>query len=279
MTEKRESTGAEYTDFSFAADNVERGEDGADFIKRYPNYPIGDDPKGREINFENESTDEAYGSTRNPVVRAYRGKAPLEGQDYTDPKKAGKLSRASGLRPESPSRSVSTAALDAAKEIERAALEASNFGALFPTVTLDSPSPGATFSPGGQITIRATVTDLNTILSATLEIDGQAVDRRVLDRRDQATKLHQFIFIYNIPSSRALGSMDITVRGFNLSSSAQGMIADNAVDPNSPIDQAVGTLDGRLGQSDGTQAYPPLLAATGLLRTPEGVTSITVNIV
>ncbi len=73
--------------------------------------------------------------------------------------------------------------------------------------------------------------------------------------------------------------MDITVRGFNIATSFQGMIADDAPDTSPEIDQAVGTLDGRLGQSDGTQANPPLLQKTGILRTPEGVSSISVNIV
>ena len=285
MVERRDGTSTEGSGLghSWADDNVERGEDGADFIKRRPTYPIGDDPRGREIDFEATDTDEAYGSTRNPVVRAYRGKAPLEGQEFGMPARVGSLDKISDLRPALPTRSVDTAALDAAKETERAALEASNFGALFPTVTIDSPSPGATFSPGEQVTIKTTVTDLRSIHQSTLQIDGQFVDRRVLDRRDQdSTKEHQFTFIFDIPSTRALGPMEITVRGFNLSSAAQGMIADDAINnpPQSDgIQTGVGTLDGRLGQSDGTQANPPLLDTTGLLRTPEGVTSITVNIV
>jgi len=57
------------------------------------------------------------------------------------------------------------------------------------------------------------------------------------------------------------------------------MIADDAPEASPEINQAVGTLDGRLGQSHGSQALAPLLANTGILRTPEGVTSITVNIV
>ncbi len=281
MAEKRDNTSTEGSGLghSWADDNVERGEDGVDFIKRRPTYPLGDDPRGREIDFEATTTDEAYGSTRNPVVRAFRGKAPLEGQTFGAPKRVGSLDTLKDLRPELPDRSVDTVALDAAKDQERAVLEATNFGAIFPTVTLDSPAPGATFSPGGQITIKATVTDIRSVFSATLEIDGQAVDRRSLDPRDRdSTKEHQFIFIYNIPSDQALGSMSITVRGFSMTTSSQAMIADDAPDTSPEINQAVGTLDGRLGQSHGTQAFPPLLQKTGLVRTPEGVSSITVNI-
>ncbi len=285
MVERREGTdtSGKGLGHSWADDNVERGEEGADFIKRRPTYPIGDDPRGREIDFEATDTDEAYGSTRNPVFRAYRGQAPLEGQEFGMPARVGSLDNLSDLRPALPTRSVATEALDAAKETERAALAASNFGALFPTVVIDSPSPGATFSPGAQITIKATVTDLRNIHQSTLQVDGQFVDRRVLDRREQdSTKDYQFIFIYDIPATRALGPMEITVRGFNMSSAAQGMIADDAIN-NPPLSDGirtgVGTLDGRLGQSHGSQANPPLLDTTGLLRTPEGVTSITVNIV
>jgi len=282
MVEKRDSTSTEGSGLghSWADDNVERGEDGAHFIKRKPTYPLGDDPRGREIDFEATDTDEAYGSTRNPIVRAYRGRAPLEGQDFGAPSRVGKLDKVSDLRPGLPSLSVDTEALDALKEGQRAVLEATNFGALFPTVVIDSPAPGATFSPGGQITIKATVEDLRSVFSATLQIDGQSVDRRTIDPRDRDSTLEkQFTFIFNIPSTRALGPMEITVRGFNIATSFQGMIADDAPDTSPEIDQAVGTLDGRLGQSDGTQANPPLLQKTGILRTPEGVSSITVNIV
>ena len=281
MVEKRDSTSTEGSGLghSWADDNVERGEDGVDFIKRRPTYPLGDDPRGREIDFQASSTDEAYGSTRNPVVRAYRGQAPLRGQDFGSPEKISGLSKVKDLRPELPNRSVDTEVLDLLKAGERALLESTDFAAVFPTVVLDSPTPGATFSPGDQITIKATVTDIRSVFSATLEVDGQAVDRRALDARDRdSTKAHQFIFIYNIPPTQALGSMSITVRGFNIATASQAMIADDAPDTSPEIDQAVGTLDGRLGQSHGTQAQAPLLAKTGLLRTPEGVSSITVNI-
>ncbi len=282
MVEKRDNTSTEGSGLghSWADDNVDRGEDGVDFIKRRPTYPLGDDPRGREIDFEATDTDEAYGSTRNPIVRAYRGRAPLEGQAFGMPSRIGSLDTVSDLRPDLPDRTVATAALDALKEGERAILESTNFGALFPIVTIDSPTPGATFSPGDQITITATVEDIRSVFSATLQIDGQPVDRRTVDARDRdSTKEKQFTFIFNIPSTRALGPMDITVRGFSLATSFQGMIADDAPDTSPEIDQAVGTLDGRLGQSDGTQVNAPLLQKTGILRTPEGVSSISVNIV
>jgi len=282
MVEKRDSTSTEGKGLghSWADDNVERGEEGVDFIKRRPTYPLGDNPRGREIDFQATDTDEAYGSTRNPIVRAYRGRAPLEGQDFVIPKRLGSLDTIQSLRPGLPDRTVSSEALDVLKEQQRATLLATNFGALFPIVTIDSPAPGATFSPGDQIIIRATVEDLRGVFSATLQIDGQSVDRQTVDPRDRDSTLEkQFGFTFNIPAAQALGSMDITVRGFNIATSFQGMIADDAPDTSPEIDQAVGTLDGRLGQSDGTQANPPLLQKTGILRTPEGVSSISVNIV
>lgn len=282
MVERREGTSTEGRGLghSWADDNVERGEEGADFIKRRPTYPLGDNPRGREIDFEATDTREAYGSTRNPVVRAYRGRAPLEGQEFGMPSRVGSLDTIQDIRPERPPRSINTVALDAIKEGERAVLAATNFGALFPVVTIDSPAPGATFSPGGQVTIRATVEDLRGVFGATLEVDGLAVDRRTIDARDRdSLKNHQFIFIYDIPANKSLGPMSVTVRGFNMATSAQGIIADDAPDTSPEINQAVGTLDGRLGQSHGSQAVPPQLEKTGILRTPEGVSSITVNLV
>lgn len=282
MVEKRDSTSTEGSGLghSWADDNVERGEEGVDFIKRRPTYPLGDDPRGREIDFQATDTDEAYGSTRNPIVRAYRGRAPLDGQSFETPKRLGSLDTIKSLRPELPNRSIDTEIHEALQAGQRAVLADSSFAKLFPIVTIDSPAPGATFSPGDQILIRATVEDLRSVFSATLQIDGQSVDRQTVDPRDRDSTLEkQFGFTFNIPSTQALGSMDITVRGFNIATSFQGMIADDAPDTSPEIDQAVGTLDGRLGQSDGTQANPPLLQKTGILRTPEGVSSITVNIV
>lgn len=285
MVEHREGTSPEEgTDFSFGADNVERGDPDVDFIKRKPTYPWGDDPRGREIDFEAGADDpgQSYGS-KNPVFRAYKGRAPLEGQDFGDPSKAGSLQKISDLRPELPPQSVDFAALEGAKESERGILRATNFTALFPSVVINTPPPGASFSPGAQLEIRATVSSLRNITSATLFIDNRPVDDKSLDRRDQdVAQEHIFIFLYNIPTNRSLGPMDITVRGFNINSAAQGMIADDARNnpPNADdITLGVGTLDGRLGQSQGSQAQPPLLAPTYILRTPEGVSSISVNIV
>ena len=285
MVEHREGTSPdEGTDFSFAADNVDRGDPDVDFIKRKPTFPWGDDPRGREIDFEAdaENAGQSYGS-KNPVFRAYKGRAPLEGQDFGAPAKVGSLQKISDLRPELPSQSVDFAALDAAKEVERGILEATNFTALFPNVSIELPAPGASFSPGSQLEVRATVNSLRNTTSATLLIDNQPVDTKFLDRRDQDTdQRHTFTFFYSIAANRSLGPMSITVRGFNINSSAQGMIADDALNnpPNvDTIDLGVGTLDGRLGQSHGSQAQPPLLAPTYILRTPEGVSSISVNIV
>jgi len=285
MVEHRDGTSPdEGTDFSFGADNVERGDPDVDFIKRKPTFPWGDDPRGREIDFEAdaENSGQSYGS-KNPVFRAYKGRAPLEGQDFGAPEKVGSLQKISDLRPELPSQSVDFAALEAAKAIERGILEATNFAALFPNVSIELPAPGASFSPGSQLEVRATVNSLRNITSATLIIDNHPVDTKFLDRRDQdVAQRHTFTFLYNISANRSLGPMDITVRGFNINSSAQGMIADDARNnpPNADaIDLGVGTLDGRLGQSQGSQANPPLLAPTYILRTPEGVSSISVNIV
>lgn len=286
MVERREGTSPdEVSDFSFAADNVDRGEPDVDFIKRKPTYPWGDDPRGREIDYlaaDAENPGESYQS-KNPVFRAYKGRAPLEGQDFGAPSRVGSLQKIKDLRPELPPKSVDVAALDAAKAIERQILEDTNFTALFPNVSIELPSPGASFSPGSQLEVRATVNSLRNITSATLIIDNHPVETKFIDRRDQdVLQRFTFTFFYNISATRPAGSMDITVRGFNINSAAQGMIADDA--KNNPpkaddITLGVGTLDGRLGQSHGSQAQPPLLAPTYILRTPEGVSTISVNIV
>jgi len=285
MVERRgsTSTGSDIT-HSFADDNVERGEPGVDFIKRRPTYPIGDNPRGREIDFEADldDLDQSYGS-KNMIFRAYRGQAPLEGQDFGVPARRGSLQKVSDLRPELPNRTVDIEALTIIKEQDRAILEATDFAALFPTVTITSPAAGATFSPGEVVEIRATVSSLRTVTAATLFVDNLAVGRSNVPRADQAvTTSFDFLFVYTIPPNRNLGSMDITVRGFNINNSAQGIIADDAKnDPpqSGNVRTGVGTLDGRLGQSHGSQAKPPLLAETYLLRNPETVASITVLVV
>jgi len=283
MVERRESTSAEGKDHSWADDNVERGEHGADFVKRRPTYPLGDNPRGREINYESSEDGESYAS-KNKVFRAYHGKAPLEGQDFGAPARVGSLNKLSDLRPELPSRSVDTAALDAAKEIERERLIATDFAALFPTVSISEPGAGATFSPGSEITIRAPASSLRSLTSATLYIDNVAVERRVIDRRDQGgATSYNFLFIYSVPTNRPLGAMAITVRAFNFATAFQGMIADDAIN-NPPqaddIQTGIGSDNNEIkSQATSSLLFSPQLEQTGILRTPEGVYSLTVNIV
>jgi len=285
MVERREGTSTEGRGLghSWADDNVERGEDGADFVKRRPTYPLGDNPRGREINYESSEDGESYAS-KNKVYRAYRGHAPLEGQDFGAPERVGSLQKISDLRPELPSRSVDTDALDAAKEIERQRLAATDFAALFPSVVIDAPSAGASFSPGAEILIKAAANSLRNLTSATLYIDNLAVDRRVIDRRDQdSTAAYTFLFIYPVPAVRPLGPMSITVRAFNFATSFQGMIADDAT--NSPpqaddIQTGIGSDNNEIkSQATSSLLFSPQLEQTGILRTPEGVYSLTVNIV
>lgn len=284
--ERREGTSTgEDVVHSFADDNVARGEPGADFIKRFPTFPWGDNPRGREIDYDAATADnagESYGS-KNAVFRAFKGRAPLEGQDYRNPSLIAALPKTTDLRPDLPSLSTDDVANAAAQAAERAALEASNFSAIFPTVSISTPMGGDNVALGSEITIRATGRALRNITSAVLIVDGRPVDQRVVDRRDQGVAADlDFIFIYRIPSNRALGLMNITVRVFNISSAAQGIIADDARNlppQGDDVQLGVGTLDGRLGQSHGSQALPPLLEQTYLLRTPEGVANISVNVV
>ncbi len=265
---------------SWADDNVERGDPDVDFIKRRPKFPFGDDPRGREIDFTDETGTEAYGSTRNQVFRAYRGKAPIEGQPFGMPQRKGKIvQNVRELRPELPNRGTADAVNAALQAGQVAVLSATNFSALMPTPTISSPSPGATFSPGDEITVVAPTSALRDIHSAVLEIDGQAVDRRVLDRRDQdSTTQFDFRFIYQIPANQALGAMTVTVRAFNMETAMRGTILDDALNT-TDRQGALGTLDGRPGSATSSEDYQKLLNETGFLRSPEGVVSITVNIV
>ena len=283
MVEHRDKTTTEGRGlgFSFAADNVVRGEPGADFEKRRPTYPLGDDPRGREIQFGDETGREAYG--RNQVFRAYRGNWPLEGQNYQAPARRGQLQGPKDLRPAMPNRSVDSAALDAQKELDRAALLATDFAAVFPSTSISVPTPGATFSPGETMTVNAPSSHLRSLMGATLFIDGQPVYHRELDRSLQdVTKEFTFIFYYDIPASRALGPMDVTVQVTSRADNVMGIIADDAI--NAPpkdreIDGAVGTLDGRIGTLGASTASSPLLSLTRYLRTPHGRATLTVNIV
>ena len=285
MVEHRDKTTTEGRGlgFSFAADNVARGEPGADFEKRRPTYPLGDDPRGREIQFGDDTGNESYGSTRNQVFRAYRGQWPLEGQSYESPARRGQLQKPKDLRPELPNRSVDSAALDAQKELDRATLLATDFAAVFPTASISVPAPGATFSPGGTITINAPSSHIRSLMGATLFIDGQPVQHRELDRGLQdVTKEFTFIFYYDIPADRPLGTLDITIQATARPDNAMGIIADDAIN-NPPkdreIDGAVGTLDGRKGTLGASTQSSPRLALTRYLRTPHGRASVTVNIV
>jgi len=201
MVERREgtSTGADVTDFSFAADNVDRGEDGADFIKRRPTYPIGDNPRGRELDYQNATVDnpgESYAS-KNMMFRAYKGRAPIEGQDFGMPQRIGKLQNLNDLRPEVPNRSIDSVALDFYKEQEQNLLEDSGFESLFPTTEIIAPVPGANLTAGTTIQVHAKGTHLGLqggLQRAILSIDGIVVDAVVLDRRDQAIGILIILF-------------------------------------------------------------------------------------
>ena len=281
--ERREGTTTEGRGLghSFAADNVARGDADADFVKRRPTYPIGDDPRGREIDFEDETGDESYG--RNQVFRAYRGQAPIEGQEFGMPSRVGALTKVSQLRPELFSKSVDTVVLDAQKALDRQALEDSDFGLLFPQLGVASPAPGSTFSPGSELRVEAHATDLRGIYGATLEIDGKFVERKAVhpSERDSARD-KVFVFFYQIPSNQLLGTMDITVRAFNISTSMRGFVADDAINlppQGRDIDLAVGTLDGRIGRLGSTSKTNPQLQEGGMLRAPEAVVNFTINIV
>ncbi len=283
MIERREKTSTEGRGlgFSFAADNVERGDPDVDFIKRRPTFPLGDDPRGREIDFADTTGAVSYNDR--PVFRAYKGRYPLEGQDPLDPKRVSSLQKPQNLRAELPSLSVDFAALEATKVIQRAALVASDYQALFPTTAITSPAPGASFSAGTRITIIATAASLMNIQSAVLIINNGPVDNKVLDRREQASATSaEWIFLYDIPANQPLGSMDITVRTFNIANATRGFIADDARNA-PPQDEsrtgALGTLDGRPGSVTSSTDYQSLLAETQYVRTPGGSTTISINIV
>lgn len=289
MSERREgtSTGSEVTDFSFAMDNMERGEDGVDFIKRRPTYPIGDNPRGREIDYVNATATnpgESYGS-KNMVFRSFKGRAPLEGQDFGMPQRVGKLQKLKDLRPELPNRSVDSVALEAAKERERGILEASGFSSLFPTTTILSPAAGANVTAGTRIQIHARGIHLGLqggLQRAVLSVDGVLTDAILINRRDQAVNQSQdWYFDYDIPAGKS-GSMEITVRSFNMANSARAFIADDAKNmppEDEPITGALGTLDGRPGSKTASEKYQPLLDSTLYVRTPGGDATITVNVV
>lgn len=281
-TEHREGTDTDGRGLghSFAADNVERGTaEGNQFTKRRPTYPIGDNPRGREIDWNNQDSDAQIGD----IFRAYKGLVPIEGQDPFAPKRVIRVGSTKELRPTSPSRSTDTAANSAAQEAQRAQLMSTDFGALFPSATITVPAPGASVSRGTVIAIDVTGTHIVSVMSATLFIDGQPVDRIALDRSaQQSSPTAKFTFRYNIPADRALGTMSIEARVYSIEVSTQGVIADDAINEfDTQFRGGVSTLDGRLGQAGSTSQTSPKLDQdpSMFLRTPEGVSSISVNVI
>ena len=265
---------------SFAADNVVRGtKDGNQFIKRRPTYPLGDNPRGREIDWQDQDNPEQIGD----IFRVYKGLVPIEGQDPFAPKRVIRVGSTKELRPAPPNRSTDSVANAAAQEAQRAQLRATDFGALFPTATITEPAPGASVTRNTIIAVNVTGTHIYSVMSCTLYIDGQPVDRIALDRSaQQSTPTAQFTFRYNIPADRALGSMSIEARVFSLEVSAQGVIADDGINEfDTQFRGGVSTLDGRLGQAGSTSQTSPHLDQdpSMYLRTPEGVSSISVNVI
>jgi hypothetical protein len=213
----------------------------------------------------------------------YKGLVPIEGQDPFAPKRVIRVGSTKDLRPGLPSRSTDDAANSAAQEAQRAQLAATDFGALFPSATITVPAPGASVTRGTTIAVDVTGTHILSVMSATLFIDGQPVDRIALDRSaQQSTPTAEFTFRYFIPADRALGSMSIEARVFSIEVSAQGVIADTAINEfDTQFRGGVGSLDGRLGQAGSTSQTSPHLDfdPSMYLRTPEGVSVITVNVV
>ena len=280
--ERRDSTDTDGRGLghSFAADNVERGTpEGNQFIKRRPTYPLGDNPRGREIRWNDQEDPDQKGD----IFRSYKGLVPIEGQDPFAPKRVIRVGSTKELRPTSPSRSTDTAANQAAQEAQRTQLASTDFGALFPSATITVPSPGASVDRGTVIAVNVTGTHILSVMSCTLYIDGQPVDRIVLDRSaQQSTPTAEFTFRYNIAADRALGTMSIEARVYSIEVSAQGVIADNAINEfDTQFRGGVSTLDGRLGQAGSTSQTSPKLDQdpSMYLRTPEGVSSISVNVI
>lgn len=266
---------------SWADDNVARGDSDVDFIKRRPKFPLGDDPRGREIDFTDTTGKEAYGSTRNQVFRAYRGKAPIEGQPEGMSARKGKIfQNVRLLRPELPNKSTDDIANAGLQASQTGARQASGFKIQFPTVGITSPAPGATFSPGDTLTVIAPASALRNLHSAVLELDGVAVARRVLDRRDQdSTTNFEFRFIHPLSPVQALGPMSLTVRVFNMETANRGFIADDALGTRPDIRGATGTLDGHKGSATSSNSYQLQLNETGYLVGAGGIVSININII
>jgi len=274
MVERRDGTTTEGRGLghSFATDNVDRADPGCRFIKRRPTYPWGDNPRGREINWVMQP---------HKIYRSYRGLVPIEGQTFDNPVRFIRVGQTRTLRPELPHREPDFVALDIYKGQERSALKASDFNILFPSVTISSPTPGATFSRGSIIKIVAPATDFRGLFGSTLEVDHKGVDRHQFDRRDQENiKQFTFTYFYTIPPNRHPGPMTITVVVFNIESQNRGIIEMGQLTTTPGRDKALGTTDGTiLTQAHATHKTAMLLGKTGFLRTPEGTSSITVNIV
>jgi hypothetical protein len=265
---------------SFAADNVVRGTaEGNVFVKRRPTYPLGDNPRGREIRWNDQDAPDQKGD----IFRSYKGLVPIEGQDPFAPKRVIRVGSTKELRPESPPRSIDSAAISAAQDAQRAQLAATDFGALFPNATITEPAPGTSVSRGSRITVRVQGTHILSVFSCTLIVDGVGTDRRNLDRGAQGNASNvEFIFLYDIPANQPLGSMTIEARVFSIEVAAQGVIADDAINEfDSQFTGGVGSLDGRIGRTGSTsQTNPQLdLDPSMYLRTPEGISSITVNVI
>ncbi len=281
-TEHREGTdtGGRGLGHSFAADNVERGTaEGNQFIKRRPTYPLGDNPRGREIRWNDQEAPDQKGD----IFRAYQGLVPIEGQDPLNPKRVIRVGSVKELRPETPSRNIDEAAIAAAQNQQRSALVSSDFQALFPTATVTEPAPGASVSRGSRITVRVTGSHILSVMGATLFIDGSPVERKALDRSAQgSTPSAEFIFLYDIPANRAVGTMSIEARVFSIETSPEGPILDTAQnDFEGQFRGAVGSQDGRIGQLGGTSQTAPQLEVypNQYLRTPEGISTIDVNVI
>jgi hypothetical protein len=282
MVERREGTNTDGRGLghSFAADNVERGTaEGNQFTKRRPTFPIGDNPRGREIDWENQDSDAQIGD----IYRSYKGLVPIEGQDPFAPKRVIRVGSTKELRPTSPSRSIDSAANASAQAAQRSQLMSTDFQALFPSATITVPAPGASVTRGTTVSINVTGSHIVSVMSATLFVDGKPVDRIALDRSaQQSTPTAEFTFRYHIPADRALGAMAVEARVYSIEVSAQGVIADDAINEfDTQFQGGVSTLDGRLGQAGSTSQTSPKLDQdpSMFLRTPEGVSSISVNVI
>ncbi len=281
MASRRGKTSTEGNDFSFGFDNLARSEPGADFVKRRLRYPLSDDPRAREIKFDALVGEDSF-TVGSDMFRHYRGEFPLEGQDPLNPQRASKLQKPKDLRPELPNRTPNFEANEAAQSEELSTIVASDWQAVYPTTTISQPSPGASYAPGDTILVVATGAALRTIHRGVLSIDGTPVDDRVLDRADQEQTSHEWRFFYTVPSSRVAGPMEITVRTLNMSNASRAIIADNIKEFSPYVENlqgALGTVDGdRKSSSTSSSNYQPLLDTSLYLRTPSGMSSITVNI-